>query len=528
MANRKLLYPSLSKSLSLPPIPPSSLVFSTFSQPAPIAKVATPQQPSPLFEVTRVILAVTPATLVFTKFSEPSRLRTNQQIDDSSSFFTALTYTPSASPKWIDYIPSRKPPQEGFIANTVLPTTPVIIVAGGFQDWDPPSRTKYIQDISKGFFVTSTAAAITPAAFTGFLAYAQPNPTKSIKLDDQINVLEIAPTPPVFSDSVAFSGFPFAFRNKLLYQAGSFIPLPPVVIQPYIFSAFEQPQFRPTKAVIPDVNNVTLPQAPTTTTVFIFNSFDQIQLSSRIFHQADSFVLPQQQAAPTPSDSIAFSGFPYAFRSKLFYQAGSFVVPASVLVVAQPYVFSSFEQPQFKKPIEDIPVQFELLSIANPIPPVFTGFNDFGTAQQLIGTQRRQDGSSVDFRVLQPVFVPSVVQFGGWYDFGLRPNPISFKAYEQPQVVYEILVPPIPLESAFAGKRWKYQETKKTPEIKNKVLPLKSSNLAAMSYDEDKKELRLTFKTYKYENVSKKKVQNLSHGEYFQKHIKAKHPTTKV
>lgn len=560
MANRKLQYPSVSKVIQIPPaspVTPPGGYFSKFDLvqlPKPqqqrsfitnVIKVPTPYPVVPggnFFDfgipvrpkfvqvgfVNTLQLPVAPVVqnYVFTAFDQPRAIKTPYpNFDDGwiglqvaqNFVFSQFTQPQAVKPQQVDSI------QFGI---TQLP--PVVITAGGFQDWDPPFKSKGIQegvitsttlpivtvvqpyvfsqfdqprpksiqiDDAGNSVSTPPVVTLTPANFTGFLDFGiASTTTKSIQdtaFDGYAQIPPIAPSGAVIS----FSDFSFHLRKKLFYQAGGFIPPVIAAPAPVIFSGFSNFDIpRISRAAFQDVSNA--PQLQTAIQPYVFSPFDNLQPSSRVFHQAGHFVLIQQPA-----------------------------------VVVQPYIFSSFEQPQFKKLFLDTGVQFELLSIANPVPPVFTGFSDFGTAQQLIGTQRRQDGSSVDFRVLQPVFVPSVVQFGGWYDFGVRPNPILFKAFEQPQVVYEILVPPIPLESAFAGKRWKYQETKKTPEKKepkNKVLPLKSSNLAAMSYDEDKKELRLTFKTYKYENVSKKKVQNLSHGEYFQKHIKAKHPTAKV
>src|SRR6266446_5896721 len=78
--------------------------------------------------------------------------------------------------------------------------------------------------------------------------------------------------------------------------------------------------------------------------------------------QLDSF--PNTVYLPTPVVSVTvggdFADFDLPIKTKVFQ--GSFTntpfVPQPVVV--QNYVFSSFEQPQFKRGLQDQPVQFEI------------------------------------------------------------------------------------------------------------------------------------------------------------------------
>lgn len=315
------------------------------------------------------------------------------------------------------------------------------------------------------------------------------------------------------------------------------------------------------------LGRLALGQLPQTSTPpsLVFSTFSTPLIPQPKRAVYKSFVGPPV-ANPAPPPGVTIEWVDYLPRARP--QEG-FITQATLPIVAavvQPYVFSPFEQPQFKKLTYAQPSRFNsplayqpyvFSTFAQPtnvrsknadtptftffnIPvsttPNFSGFTDFALPWRLTGTQRKQDGSSVDFTVLPMPVIISPLVFFGFYDFGLRPPSTSYKFYEQPKVTNLIAIPPpIPLESAFGGKRWVYQETKKTPEHKKKepkVIPLDSSNLVDMSYDEEAKNLKIQFKTYKYENVSPSKAKALqnaeSHGKYFHKNIKNQHPTTLI
>jgi hypothetical protein len=68
-----------------------------------------------------------------------------------------------------------------------------------------------------------------------------------------------------------------------------------------------------------------------------------------------------------------------------------------------------------------------------------------------------------------------------------------------------------------------------------KMVPVSSSNIAAIGYDETRRELAVEFKSgarYHYDGVPAEKHSGLmsadSHGQYFAAHIKPHHPSRKA
>lgn len=309
--------------------------------------------------------------------------------------------------------------------------------------------------------------------------------------------------PPVVAVTIKFGGGGewIDYLPKVKPQEGfvTSTPRPTAVVVPPVFTGFTDFGIpTPHRVAAQDISSTTLPQV-VVVQPYIFSQFEQPQFKNKIYDQ------------PTWFGSVA---------------------------VYQPYVFSSFSQPQLTRfPILQQPVQRGLQQFAIVTPPVFTGFSDFGLTQQLIGTQRKQDGSYSQFTVLPLPQIISPLVFFGFSDFGVKISGNKSKITNINDVVFTILPEPpfIILTPVVGGKRTPPQQIKKGHEHephKPKTIPLKSSNIASMAYDVEQKELTLTFKTYKYEDVSSKKAKALlnadSHGKYFHKYIKNSHPTIRM
>ena len=451
-------------------------VFSTFSQPS---AVKVRPYNSPAFEVGKVVLAVTPTALVFTKFSEPSFYKVRPQSNTNSSFF-------------------------------VQPAVATVVVGGGFSDFDLIQSKKNIQTGFSGF-VFVPPVVVQPYIFSKF---EQPQLRKTIQDFDFDDFYQSSISVPV-----QFSDFEQPSFKRVLQQDQSFVNFPTVqvVIQPYVFGQFDQPQTKRIQQA--DDSFVNFPVV--VTPVINFTGFvDSIPLQKRFI---DGFITSTQ---PQAVQSYVFTPFSQPQTKKQIYDQFTWSIRT---LVSQPYVFSSFSQPfglRSQEYLHQLTQSVLYPTIIVPLPD-FIGFNDFGLTQQRVGTQNRQDASSVQFQILPMPQIISVVSFTGFSDFSTLV--LSRTSTQYPGVVYEIFVggpAPFPDVAIGGGKR--------IPKIP-KVNALDSSNIAEVAYDEDFSELNVKFKNdkiYKYTNVNPKRVKGLikakSAGKYFHRNIKDSHFTTRV
>ncbi len=431
---------------------------------------------------------------VFSSFEQPQFKR---GLQDQPVQFEIGFLGPAQTPPWFvfsEYSQPRFKPypvqeQPDVIFRILLPDAPTPSDSGIFPQFSQPFFSKYPthQQPDTFFEIQPPPVVVVTPTFSGFVDWEIPS-KKSIQEGFITNSVFI----PI--QNVVFSSFSQPQTKRILQVDNSFVNLPIVVFQPYVFGQFSQPQFKreiKEGQIQFEVGFLGPAQTPPW---FVFGQFEQPTLTKT--RLGDFSNTPQPQ-------------------------------------FVQVYVFSKFEQPVSKKLLLDTsPSSIYLPAVIIP-PPVFTGFTDFGLPQQLIGTQRNQDGSYNQFQIIPPPPFISPLVFSGFSNFGLLPTKTSYKVEQHPQVIYQILLPEFLLENVFSGRRWHYPvPAKKELKQEPKVFKVDSSNLEEVSYDKEAKELQIKFKTYKYENVSPKRVKGLlnaeSHGKYFHSNIKGKYPTCRL
>jgi len=419
-----------------------------------------------------------------------------------------------------DLIQSRKAKQLDSFTNTVyLPTVAAAFQPYVFSQFNQPQSFKTVQDYD--FDDLFIRAPSVPVVFSTF---SQPQ-VKVTQQSDSLNTPFV--TPVVVTQNYIFLPFDQPKQVKA-YQENNFGSYSavdtPVVFQPYLFSTFEQPR----KSVRQDTDvqfTVFPPTQVVVTQPYVFGQFSQPQPAR------GSQVGFTNTVQPTLVQTYVFSTFSQPLiKKQINDQPTWFGSP----VVSQPYVFSAFSQPQPVRYQTDANVQTSYYPIVVIPLPNFIGFNDFGLAQQLLGTQQKQDGGYVQFTVLPMPQVISPYFFTGFSDFATmlltKQNGLVGRNTDQPNVVLQPIIPP-PFPSIGPGgtKRWKEGYEQLRTGTAPLPIPIVSSNLSSIVYDEDSKELTVEFKTYKYEKVPAKKVRGLlSAGGYFQQNIKGKYPTTRI
>src|SRR6266446_3106102 len=475
---------------------------------------------------------------------------------------TAYPVVPGGDFSDFDLVLKPKSKQLDSFPNTVYLPTPVVsvTVGGDFADFDLPIKTKVFQGSFTNTPIVPPDLAILGDDFSDFEL-----PVKSKFLQVGFTNTPFVPQPVVVQNYVFSSFEQPQFKRGLQDQPVQFEIgfLGPAQTPPwFVFSEYSQPRFKPYPVQEQPDTFFEIQPPPVVVVTPTFSGFVDWEIPSKKSIQ-EGFIT---NSVFIPIQNVVFSSFSQPQTKRILQVDNSFVnLP---IVVFQPYVFGQFSQPQFKREIKEGQIQFEvgflgpaqtppwfvfgqfdqpvskkllldtsLNSIYLPAviipPPVFTGFTDFGLPQQLIGTQRNQDGSYNQFQIIPPPPFISPLVFSGLSHFGLLPTKTSYKVEQNPQVIYQILLPEFLLENVFSGRRWHYPvPAKKEFRQEPKVFKVDSSNLEEVSYDKEAKELQIKFKTYKYENVSPKRVKGLlnaeSHGKYFHSNIKGKYPTTRI
>jgi len=256
-------------------------------------------------------------------------------------------------------------------------------------------------------------------------------------------------------------------RKKLQYQSTSntFFVAPAVVAPINVFSAFSQPA--PINKVVAhqqpqvtfEVGRIVLAVTPAT---LVFTKFSEpaVHSGTQNYIDVDVSNSPMLPVAPVTQISV-FTKFsqPQVFKTTQDTSFAGWRALPPVSAVVQNYVFSKFEQPQAKRVI-DTSVGFITLPVVIISPPVFTGFNNFGLTQQTLGTQSKQDGSSVLFEVLQPTFVPSVYTFTGFSDFStlVQGRSTHVERYTNDVIFVPTVLFIIPSDPLVGGKEWRWKE----------------------------------------------------------------------
>lgn len=451
-------------------------VFSNFSQPL---QTKAPQQTTPAFAGKPVVVTLTP---VFSEFSRPL-VKSVQQTDTNFRILVPTAATPTSLVFTRFSEPSFTKVRQQSNTNSsffVQPITPTVIVGGDFADFDLVKSRSIIQ--------------------TGFTN---------------------TPFVPQVQNYV-FSRFEQPQSKRILQQDQSFVNIPvvQVVIQPYVFGQFSQPLTKRIQQA--DSSFVNLPVI--VTPVINFTGFVDSQPQQKRF--IDGFIT---SINPLPVQTYVFTQFSQPQSKKTNNDQFTWFTSTNVY---QPYVFSSFSQPSGVRYQTDSQFEFALQPVVIITPPVFTGFNDFGLTQQVLGSQKQQDASSVQFSILPMPQIISVVNFTGFSDFNNQLR-TSYRVEQHPQVDFFIFVPIIPVSITTGGKRWVTElETKKK---KLKAVPLESSTIKEITHDKDSNELVVKFKSdrvYHYRDVHSKRVKGLlktkSPGGYLHKNIKGKYLTTRI
>ena len=326
-----------------------------------------------------------------------------------------------------DLVLKPKSIQLGSFNNLVVVPTPYPVVTGGdFPKFDLVQKPKSTQlgSFTNTVYLPVAAAVFQPYVFTQF---DQPQPRKGFTYS--------------FDDGWTGAGTPvqnfvfsaFSQPQVVKPQQEEWIrfevlpPAPAVFVQPYLFSEFNQPK---TIAKVFQENTFNDYEAVANYFSPVFSDFELPRFKQTIQDQSVQFtILPVTQVVSTPVFT-GFTEFGIPITRKPIQPDVSGTLQQQVVAVVQPYVFSRFEQPQFKKQLNDQPTWFSNPAVLQPYifsvfsqpqpvrfrvdtqyvqtsfypilvipPPNFTVFNDFGLAQKLLGTQQKQDGGYIQFTV---------------------------------------------------------------------------------------------------------------------------------
>src|SRR6267154_4132438 len=465
-----------------------------------------------------------------------------------------------------DLVLKPKPIQLGSFNNLVVIPTPYPVVPGGdFSQFNLVQKSKPTQLGSFTNTVYLPAAAVTfqPYVFTQF------NQPQALKPQSpQVGFIgDLGPAQ--IPTGLVFSDFDFIQSKRPQQEEWvKFEVLPPVsavFVQPYLFSEFSQPK---SIAKIFQENTFNDYEAVANNFFPAFSVFDQPRFKqARQDPEVQFTIFPITQVISTPVFT-GFIDFGIPVTRKIQQPDVSGTLQQQIVAVVQPYVFGQFSQPQLARgpqtgfinttqsalvqayvfstfsqprPLRyqtDTNVQTSYYPIVVIPPPNFTGFNDFGLAQQLLGTQQKQDGAYVQFTVLPMPQVISPYFFTGFSDFATmlltKSTGLIGLNTDQPNVVLQpILPPPFPTFGPGGTKRWKEgYEALRAGDAIPRSMPVVSSNISEIGYDPEKKELTVEFRTYKYEKVKPRQAKELvksdSYGKYFQSNIKGKYPTTRI
>src|SRR5882724_27228 len=349
-----------------------------------------------------------------------------------------------------DLVLKPKSIQLGSFNNLVVVPTPYPVVTGGdFPKFDLVQKPKSTQlgSFTNTVYLPVAAPVFQPYVFTQF---DQPQPRKGFTYS--------------FDDGWTGTGTPaqnFVFttfsqpivvkpqqeewiRFEVLPSA------PAVFIQPYLFSEFSQPKLI---AKIFQENTFNDYEAVANNFLPAFSVFDQPRFKQvRQDPEVQFTIFPITQVVSTPVFT-GFTDFGIPVTRKIQQPDISGTLQQQIVAVVQPYVFGQFSQPQLARgpqadfintaqpalvqayvfstfsqprPLRyqtDANIQTSYYPIVIIPPPNFTGFNDFGLAQQLLGTQQKQDGGYIQFTVLPMPQVISPYFFTGFSSFQeLLPN----------------------------------------------------------------------------------------------------------
>jgi hypothetical protein len=488
--------------VAVPVVLPTS-VFTSFSQPSAKKQVTHNQG-----FVTQPVAQVVAVTPVFTGFSQPQPIKAKSNTDVNFRILRpdAATPGPLVFTRFSEPSFTKVRPQTDLTTQLQPIVVATTVVAGGdFSDFDLVQTKKNLQQGFTGF------VSVPPVLTTVFSSFSQPQVAKIVKEGNVSTSLTTV------VQSTVFGRFDQPLTKRVLQQDYSFVNLPvvQVVTQPFVFSDFGMP--KKAGLIQPDFLVTPAFLTPVVTTVNFsgFSDFgvpkksgiiQQDFLNSPILPVVQNYVFTQFSQpqivkvyregftnAPFVASDIKYIFSPFAQpQSKQVLQVDQSFVNLPVIVqVVQPYVFTTFEQPQFKR------------------------------SPQL--------DASVQFEVLQPAFVPSVVVFTGFSDFGYVLHP-SYLAALQSGISYDIIVPAPEEPFVFAG-RWHKLEG----GLKPNVIKLDSSNLAEVVHNRNSNELIVKFqndKVYHYSNVDENKVKSLvnakSSGGYLHDQIKGKYFTTRI
>ena len=350
-----------------------------------------------------------------------------------------------------DLVLKPKPIQLGSFNNLVVIPTPYPVVPGGdFSQFNLVQKSKPTQLGSFTNTVYLPAAAVTfqPYVFTQF------NQPQALKPQSpQVGFIgDLGPAQ--IPTGLVFSDFDFIQSKRPQQEEWvKFEVLPPVsavFVQPYLFSEFSQPK---SIAKIFQENTFNDYEAVANNFFPAFSVFDQPRFKqARQDPEVQFTIFPITQVISTPVFT-GFIDFGIPVTRKIQQPDVSGTLQQQIVAVVQPYVFGQFSQPQLARgpqtgfinttqsalvqayvfstfsqprPLRyqtDTNVQTSYYPIVVIPPPNFTGFNDFGLAQQLLGTQQKQDGAYVQFTVLPMPQVISPYFFTGFSSFQeLLPN----------------------------------------------------------------------------------------------------------
>jgi len=333
------------------------LVFSTFSQPLVVTTTKVYLHPPVNFEVENPKSFNPPTTgpLVFTKFSEPSFSKVRQQ---STAGFIAPPTGVTLGGDFADFdlVQSKKPQQQGFTSFTFVP----------------------------------------PVQTTVFTQFSQPVSVKSKQSEPTTTLFQQPAVVTVVTGGV-FADWEFS-QTKKQNQSWSSFSSPPAALTP-VFSVFSVPlPKKPQQIDSSFVGNRGPAQTPPW---FVFSDFGAPRKAN--YNQQDFLDTPTFLV----TTNSVFTRFDQPFTKRILQQDQSFVNFPVVTVVTQPYVFSDFGQPQYRKVLQDVPVNFTI----NPPTVVvvtnnFSGFSDFGMPKKVAFLQSDFLDSPVPPAIQNYVFTP--------------------------------------------------------------------------------------------------------------------------
>ena len=359
--------------------------------------------------------------------------------------------------------PTSKSVQQPTQSFVVQPVAQVVTVTPVFTEFSRPVSAK-VQHTDINFRVLRPDSA-TPGPLV-FAAFPAQTLQKKVDVNSQTDVkFRVLRPDAATPGSISFNPFSEPRFNSVRPQSpsGFFAPPPGVVVggdfadfdlvqskrpqqqgftnftfrpvvQTTVFTQFSQPTAVNPKQSEPTSTLFQQPVVVNVVTGGTFADWEFLQTKKQN-HSWSSF------SQVFPAQTAVFSVFSAPLPKKILQQDQSFVTFPVVQVVTQPYVFSDFGQPQYKRVLQDQPANFTVFPQPAVVQTVTLSFSDFGMPRKTVFLQSDFLDTPVNPAVQNYVFTQfSQPQVGKVIREGFVNAPIQsftqnyvFLSFDQPQ-----------------------------------------------------------------------------------------------